>query len=155
MTTLSVLPKIVDKRKKRRGRGLSSGQGAKSGRGTTRHQKARTSIPLHFEGGQNKLTKKFPLLRGKSRNKRVGKKPLTVRLSKLNSLQPNTVVDVKVLIESKIVNKNAETAGVKIVAGGKLNIVLDIRVPMSKGAIAQINPASQENSTKKIKKIIT
>ena len=66
---LSNLPKIVSKKKKRLGRGLGSGKGAKSGRGTTRHQKARESIPLHFEGGQGRMVKKFPLLRGKGRNK--------------------------------------------------------------------------------------
>jgi len=68
-TFLSNLPKIIHRPKKRRGRGLGSGKGAKSGRGTTRHQKARESIPLHFEGGQGRIIKKFPLLRGKGRNK--------------------------------------------------------------------------------------
>lgn len=66
---LSNLPKIVTKKKKRLGRGLGSGKGAKSGRGTTRHQKARESIPLHFEGGQARIVKKYPLLRGKGKNK--------------------------------------------------------------------------------------
>lgn len=66
---LSRLPSIVAKKKKRLGRGLGSGRGSKSGRGTTRHQKARESIPLHFEGGQGRMVKKFPLLRGKGRNK--------------------------------------------------------------------------------------
>ncbi len=65
---LSKLPKIVKKSKKRLGRGVGSGSGAKSGRGTTRHQKARESIPLHFEGGQGRMVKKYPLLRGKGRN---------------------------------------------------------------------------------------
>lgn len=66
---LSQLPKIIKKKKKRLGRGPGSGKGAKSGKGTTRHQAARENIPLHFEGGQGKMTKRFPLLRGKGRNK--------------------------------------------------------------------------------------
>lgn len=69
MNFLSNLPKIVLKKKKRIGRGLGSGKGAKSGRGITRHQKAREDIPLHFEGGQGRMVKKFPLLRGKGKNK--------------------------------------------------------------------------------------
>lgn len=74
-TFLSDLPKIVDRTKKRLGRGLGSGKGAKSGRGTTRHQKAREDIPLHFEGGQGRMVKKYPLLRGKGRNKpKINKK---------------------------------------------------------------------------------
>jgi len=72
---LSNLPKIVLPKKKRLGRGLGSGKGTKSGRGTTRHQKARESIPLHFEGGQGRIIKRFPLLRGKGKNKpKVNKK---------------------------------------------------------------------------------
>ena len=66
---LTDLPKIVKKKKKRLGRGLGSREGAKSGRGTTRHQKAREDIPLYFEGGQGKIIKKFPLFRGKGKNK--------------------------------------------------------------------------------------
>lgn len=66
---LSKLPKIVKKRKKRVGRGPGSGVGAKSGRGVTRHQKAREKIKIWFEGGQNRLIKKFPLLRGKGKLK--------------------------------------------------------------------------------------
>ena len=74
---LTSLPKIVAKKKKRLGRGLGSGRGSKSGRGTTRHQKAREAIPLHFEGGQARMVKKFPLLRGKGRNKSYKKKKLS------------------------------------------------------------------------------
>lgn len=66
---LSNLVKIITKKKKRLGRGIGSGKGAKSGRGTTRHQKARERIPLFFEGGQGRIIKRFPLLRGKGRNK--------------------------------------------------------------------------------------
>lgn len=73
---LSNLPKTVSPRKKRLGRGTGSGKGAKSGRGTTRHQKARETIPLHFEGGQGRMVKKFPLLRGKGRNKPMIKNKL-------------------------------------------------------------------------------
>ncbi|OGK56042.1 hypothetical protein A3J15_00490 [Candidatus Roizmanbacteria bacterium RIFCSPLOWO2_02_FULL_38_10] len=71
MFSLNNLPKIKDKSKKRLGRGTGSGAGAKSGRGTTRHQAAREKIALWFEGGQNRVIKKFPLLRGKARNKSV------------------------------------------------------------------------------------
>lgn len=66
---LNTLPKIVGSRKKRVGRGAGSGRGNKSGRGTTRHQKAREKIKIWFEGGQNRLIKKFPLLRGKGKMK--------------------------------------------------------------------------------------
>jgi large subunit ribosomal protein L15 len=81
---LSNLPKLVFKRKKRVGRGLGSGKGAKSGRGITRHQKAREDIPLHFEGGQGRMVKKYPLLRGKGRNK-----PKNLKLKKRKFYEKN------------------------------------------------------------------
>ncbi len=77
---LSFLPKVTKKNKKRLGRGLGSGKGAKSGRGITRHQKAREDIPLHFEGGQGRIVKKFPLLRGKGKNKPLISKKLKKKL---------------------------------------------------------------------------
>ena len=79
---LSNLPKIVKKRKKRVGRGYGSGIGAKSGRGMTRHQAARENIPIHFEGGQNRLVKGMPLLRGKGKNKSIVNKKNRVRYTK-------------------------------------------------------------------------
>lgn len=82
---LSNLPKIVLSRKKRLGRGLGSGKGAKSGRGTTRHQKARETVPLHFEGGQGRMVKRFPLLRGKGKNK----SRMTVKLRKIKFYEKN------------------------------------------------------------------
>lgn len=77
---LANLPKLVFSRKKRLGRGLGSGKGAKSGRGITRHQKAREDIPLHFEGGQGRIIKKFPLLRGKGKNKSLISKKLKKKI---------------------------------------------------------------------------
>ena len=87
---LHSLPKIVDKPQKRKGRGYGSGAGAKSGRGTTRHQKARENVPLHFEGGQNKITKKYPLLRGKGRNKSIREQAITLNVSKLERFAAHT-----------------------------------------------------------------
>jgi len=117
---LSHLPKIVNKRKKRLGRGLGSGKGAKSGRGTTRHQKARESIPLHFEGGQGRVIKRFPLLRGKGRNKPLKKKPFIVHLNNLNIFKEDETVSVKNLVNKKLVDKKALIYGVKILDKGEI-----------------------------------
>lgn len=117
---LSQLPKITKKRKKRLGRGLGSNKGAKSGRGTTRHQKAREGIPLHFEGGQGRLVKKFPLLRGKGKNKPIRPKPLIIPLDKLNFFSANEKVTIASLIKRNIVDKKAQKLGVKIIKKGDL-----------------------------------
>ncbi len=131
---LSSLPKITIKGKKRLGRGLGSGKGAKSGRGITRHQKARENIPLHFEGGQARMIKKFPLLRGKGKNKPVGRKPIVVKMSDLNKFKENEVVDIKKLIEKKIVDEKAKILGVKILVSGRLKKKLTIKLPISGSA---------------------
>src|SRR5438105_9276682 len=99
MKFLSSLPKLIDRRKKRLGRGAGSGKGAKSGRGTTRHQKAREDIPLAFEGGQGKLIKRFPLLRGRGRNKSFQPVAQIVSLDDLNVFNDNDEVTVQTLVE--------------------------------------------------------
>ena len=138
---LSQLPKIITPKKKRLGRGLGSGQGAKSGRGTTRHQKARETIPLHFEGGQGRLVKKFPLLRGKGKNKSIRAKAIIISFAWLNQLKDDTVIDRKLLQAEKIVAKNDKFSLVKILGNGKLTKKLIIRIPVSQSAKKQIEAA--------------
>lgn len=134
MSMLSKLPKLIKNKAKRLGRGLGSGSGAKSGRGTTRHQKARENIPLHFEGGQAKMSKKFPLLRGKSRNKSIRLKPLVIGLNDLNKLKNGEIVTTDVLIKYKLIDKKAKKFGVKILGNGKLERKLTVKITTSQSA---------------------
>lgn len=129
---LANLPKKGESKKKRLGRGLGSNKGSKSGRGTTRHQKARESIPLHFEGGQGRIVKKFPLLRGKGKNNSIIKKSFVVDLEKLNKLADNTVVDRATLIKEKIITNGKEKLLIKILANGQLKKKLIIKLSVSK-----------------------
>lgn len=132
--TLSSLKKIVDNKKKRLGRGLGSRKGAKSGRGTTRHQKARTTIPLHFEGGQARLVKRFPLLRGKERNKSFHEKPYVIGFDQLNSFKDGERITVEALIKNGVVDAQAIDRRVKLLANGKLNKKLLVKITVSKKA---------------------
>jgi large subunit ribosomal protein L15 len=138
---LSQLPKIVEKKKKRLGRGLGSGRGAKSGRGTTRHQKARGSIPIHFEGGQGRMVKKFPLLRGKGKNKSIHAVKRILSLSDLQVFKAKEIVTTKSLIEKKIISEKDKITGVKILNKGKVEKALIVKVPLSKSAKAAIEKA--------------
>ena len=137
---LSQLPKVVHPRKKRLGRGAGSGKGAKSGRGTTRHQKARTDIPLHFEGGQNRMVKRFPLMRGKAKNKSVKLKPVLVTLAMLDTFDANAVVDTQTLIEKRMITLKRDQ-GVKVVSTGKLTKSLTVALPVSESARQHIEKA--------------
>ncbi len=146
-TILSNLPKIVDNRKKRLGRGAGSGKGAKSGRGTTRHQKAREKIPLAFEGGQGRLIKRFPLLRGKGKNKSVQEKSYVITLSDLNVFNENEEVTVDSLIQKKIIEESQRTWPLKVLANGKLEKKLTVTLPVSASAKKMIEKAGGEIKT--------
>ena len=127
---LSDLPKIISRRKKRLGRGLASGKGSKSTRGTSRHQKARESIPLHFEGGQGRMIKKFPHLRGKQRNKSIKAPAIVVSFNDLNRFEDGTTIDRNALVKKNIIDKDCR-GSVKILANGKLEKKLIIKLPVS------------------------
>lgn len=129
---LSNLPKINIQKKKRLGRGLGSGKGSKSGRGTTRHQKARESVPLHFEGGQGRIVKKFPLLRGKGKNNSIKEKSFIINLESLNKLADNSTVSRETLIKENIITNGKENLPIKILANGSLKKKLIIKLPVSK-----------------------
>jgi len=129
---LSNLPKINLKKKKRLGRGLGSGKGSKSGRGTTRHQKARESVPLHFEGGQGRIVKKFPLLRGKGKNNSINEKAFIINLESLNKLADGSIVTREKLIKENIITNGKEGLPIKILANGTLKKKLTIKLSVSK-----------------------
>jgi len=129
---LSNLPKINIKKKKRLGRGLGSGKGSKSGRGTTRHQKARESIPLHFEGGQGRIVKKFPLLRGKGKNNSIKEKAFVINLEVLNKLADDSIVNRETLIKENIIADEEKNLPLKILANGELKKRLVVKLSVSK-----------------------
>jgi len=137
---LENLPRITKSKKKRVGRGHGSGRGKTAGRGT-RGQKARNKIPLYFEGGALPLTKRLPFLRGKSRNKSFRRKLLVVNLEALNFLKKNTVVDLKTLVENRIVKEEDISYGVKILGDGTISVPLTIKLPISKSARRKIEKA--------------
>lgn len=145
---LHTLSKITDKKKKRLGLGHGSGRVKTSGRGT-KGQKARGKIPLFFEGGAVSLIKRLPFRRGKGRNKPVRKAPIIINVKVLNLLPKDITVDLKTLIDYKIVDKkDAEMFGVKILGDGEISIPLKVMLPISKNAALKIQKAGGEIVTK-------
>lgn len=135
---LHELPMLVKTKMKRLGRGHGSGRGKTSGRGT-KGQKARGTVPRDFEGGQLALTKRFPLLRGKTRNKSQKPYTVTLRVSRLTIMDAGSKVTLETLHKYGIVDKKA--LSVKIVSGGTLSKALSVMVPVSKGAKKDIQKA--------------
>ena len=137
---MNKLQKVVDKRKKRVGRGYGSGKGGHtSGRGM-KGQKARSKINVMFEGVKVKksLLRRLPLRRGKSKL-HPKTKPLVVKLELLNLLPEGTKVDIDALVKAKIVNeKDARRYGVKILGNGQVNKKVEIHLPISKAASGKV-----------------
>lgn len=139
---LSQLPRTVSSRKKRLGRGLGSGRGAKSTRGTTRHQKAREGIPLHFEGGQGRLVKKYPLMRGKGKNKPSQIKPVIISIAVLNEFKDGETVSLQTLQKKGTIDKLVKR--VKILNDLPLKRKLTIQLPVSSAVMKSVKKLGGE-----------
>lgn len=124
--------------KKRLGRGIGSGKGKTSGRGT-KGQKARGKIPATFTGSLA-LYKKLPLKRGKG-NRRVSVKPKLINLSRLSVFKPKTIIDIGKLVEEEIVSQKEAERGVKILDGGEIKIALTVKLPVSIAARRNLEKA--------------
>jgi len=125
---------------KRVGRGIGSGLGKTSGRGT-KGQNSRSSggVRIGFEGGQMPLTRRLPI-RGFN-NKNFKKEYNIVNLSDLEVFEANTVVTLETLIEKNIVKKQAPY-GLKVLGNGNISKPLTIKAAkFSESAIQKISKA--------------
>merc|ERR1719296_703951 len=96
------------KRKNRKGRGISAGQGATCGFGM-RGQKARSGRPTRagFEGGQQPLYRRLPKFVGEPMGPGHSKTVYNlIKLDELNSAAPGDVVSFDSLFEKKITTKS-------------------------------------------------
>ena len=120
----------------RKGRGLSSGHGFTTGRGT-KGQKAHGKTRLGFEGGQMPLYRQIPK-RGFTNINR--KEYAIVNLSTLDRFEDGTEVTPQLLMESGIV-KNLKS-GVKVLGNGKLTKKLTVKAnKFSASAVSAIEAA--------------
>ena len=108
---------------KRRGKGASTGLGGTSGRGHKGH-KARTGgkIPAWFEGGQMPIQRRLPK-RGFKNPGRVEYQ--VVQVGRLAAAPAQTMVDRTWLAGRRLVRGPRP---VKLLAGGKLEVALTVRV---------------------------
>ena len=112
------------RRKMRKGRGISAGQGASCGFGM-RGQKSRSGRPTRpgFEGGQMPLYRRVPKLK---HFPIVNQKNFTVlNVSSLNALKEGTVVNLDSLVKEGILTKPKNP--LKILGNGKLEVKLTVQ----------------------------
>ncbi|KAK9474177.1 mitochondrial 54S ribosomal protein uL15m, partial [Dipodascopsis tothii] len=104
---------------KRLGRGPASGKGKTSGRGQ-KGQKARESVPVHFEGGQTPIHKMYPKFGFKNFNHlelvpiNLSRLQEWINAGRIDASQPITM---KTLLDSRLCRGIKQ--GVKILADGK------------------------------------
>merc|ERR1712176_219044 len=96
------------KRKNRKGRGISAGQGASCGFGM-RGQKSRSGRPTRpgFEGGQQPLYRRLPKFVGKPTGPGHTKKAYNlIHLDSLNDVAPGSTCNFESLLEAQAVTKS-------------------------------------------------
>lgn len=109
---------------KRIGRGYGSGKGKTGGKGMM-GQKARSGPNPYrtFEGGQNRLTKRMPFLRGFKNRWRIEYQ--VVNVGQFEEMPAGTTVTLADLIETRMVDADRP---VKLLGEGDLNVAVTIEV---------------------------
>ena len=118
---------------KRIGRGYGSGKGKTGGKGMM-GQKARSGPNPYrtFEGGQNRLTKRMPFLRGFKNRWRIEYQVLNV--SDFSEMPAGSNVSLAELIGSGVVKADRP---VKLLGDGDLNIAITIEVHKASASAKQ------------------
>lgn len=117
------------KSERRVGRGHGSGRGKTAGRGT-KGQKARSGGQIHraFNGGQTRLSKRLPFLRGLGNSNIPFRKEYTiVNLADLEPFEAGTRVTPEVLVTSGFLTAAQGRGLVKILGNGELDRALTVR----------------------------
>ena len=114
------IPLGATHRKKRVGRGPSSGHGKTCTRGH-RGQKARTSIPPWFEGGQMPLIRRVPK---RGFTPFIQQKPLIVNVKDLSIFNSNAEVTPEILRKFKLIRKKGK---IKVLGEGRIDFSLTVK----------------------------
>jgi len=117
------------KAKKRVGRGHGSGRGKTAGRGT-KGQKARTGGTIHraFNGGQTRLSKRLPFLRGLGNSNYAFRKNYAiVNVADLARYEAGTEVTPTELAARGLMTSTESEGLVKILGNGELDRALTVR----------------------------
>ncbi len=114
---------------KRVGRGHGSGRGKTAGRGT-KGQKARTGGTIHraFNGGQTRLSKRLPFLRGLGNSNYAFRKNYAiVNIADLARYEAGTEVTPAELAARGLMTSTESEGLVKILGNGELDRALTVR----------------------------
>ena len=126
--------------KKRLGRGIGSGLGKTSGKGH-KGQWARSGggVRPGFEGGQMPMHRRVPK---RGFHNKWATEYTIINLGQLAELPAGTVVDFDYVAEHKLAKEVKNSAGLKVLGKGELNVALTVKaVKFSESAKAAIEKA--------------
>ena len=125
---------------KRLGRGIGSGLGKTSGKGTKgQNSRSGGGVRPGFEGGQMPLIRKLP--RRGFNNKVFDKEYNVINVEVLNNFADDSVITVELLKEKNIISKVAPY-GLKVLGNGNLDKKLTVKASkFSETAIQKITKA--------------
>src|SRR5215831_12293814 len=112
--------------KRRVGRGHGSGRMKTSGRGT-KGQKARVggNIPAWFEGGQLRLSRRLPFIKGF--NNLFKKDYAVVNVGQLSAFESASQVNAETLVSSGVLKASAAKGFIKVLGDGEVDRALTVR----------------------------
>jgi large subunit ribosomal protein L15 len=132
------------KREKRLGRGHGSGRGKTAGRGT-KGQKARTGGTIHraFNGGQTRLSKRLPFLRGLGNSNLAFRDVYAiVNLGELSELEAGSQISPESLVAAGLLTNTQGKGLLKILGDGEIEHALTVKAhKFSASARAKIEAA--------------
>jgi large subunit ribosomal protein L15 len=132
------------KHERRVGRGHGSGRGKTAGRGT-KGQKARSGGTIHraFGGGQTRLSKRLPFVRGLGNsNTPFRKEYAIVKVADLARFDANTQVAPEQMVGQKLMTPAEGRGLIKVLGNGEIDRALTVRAhKFSASARAKIEAA--------------
>ena len=132
------------KAERRVGRGHGSGRGKTAGRGT-KGQKARTGGKIHraFNGGQTRLSKRLPFVRGLGNSNTPFRHDYTIiNLQALALFEAGSHVSPERMVEQDLMTAAEGRGLVKVLGNGEVDRVLTVRAhKFSASARAKIEAA--------------
>ena len=111
------------RKRKRVGRGDGSNRGSYSGRGS-KGQLQTGKVPFLFEGGQLRLVKRLPFMRGFTNNFRVDYTPVNV--GSLNAFDDGAQIGPDELVAARLV-RHADTR-IKLLGDGEIEKSINVSV---------------------------
>jgi len=132
------------KAERRIGRGHGSGRGKTAGRGT-KGQKARSGGKIHraFSGGQTRLSKRLPFVRGLGNSNTAFRDEYTIiNIVDLSLFEAGSQVNPETLVANGLMTPAEGRGLIKVLSNGEIDRALSIKVhKLSASARAKIEAA--------------